>query len=70
MVAAILMEDSPLFNAGKGAVFNHAGKNELDASIINGADLMAGQLAGVKTIKNLITAAYAVTLNLRTDAGG
>lgn len=61
VVAAIrIMEDSPLFNAGKGAVFSHAGKNELDASIMNGADLMAGAVAGVTTIKNPITAAYAV----------
>jgi isoaspartyl peptidase/L-asparaginase-like protein (Ntn-hydrolase superfamily) len=40
------MEDSPLFNAGKGAVFTNAGTNELDAAIMNGADLKAGAVAG------------------------
>jgi beta-aspartyl-peptidase (threonine type) len=54
------MEDSPLFNAGKGAVFTHDGKNELDASIMDGSTLMAGAVAGVTTIKNPITAAHAV----------
>lgn len=55
-----VMEDSPLFNAGKGAVFTHAGKNELDASIMDGATLKAGAVAGVSTIKNPINAARAV----------
>lgn len=54
------MEDSPLFNAGKGAVFTSEGTNELDASIMDGSNLMAGSVAGVTTIKNPITAAYAV----------
>jgi len=52
-----IMENSPLFNAGKGAVFTHQGTNELDASIMNGANLNAGAVAGVKNIKNPITAA-------------
>ena len=61
VIAAIRkMEDSPLFNAGKGAVFTNAGKNELDASIMDGKNLMAGSVAGVTTIKNPITAAHAV----------
>lgn len=61
VVAAVtLMEDSPLFNAGKGAVFNHDGKNEMDASIMEGKDLMAGAVGGVQTIKNPILAARAV----------
>jgi beta-aspartyl-peptidase (threonine type) len=61
VIAAIkVMEDSPLFNAGKGAVFNHEGKNELDASIMDGSNLMAGAVTGVTTIKNPITAAFAV----------
>ena len=55
-----LMEDDPLFNAGKGSVFTNEGKNELDASIMDGSNLMAGAVAGVTTIKNPITAAYAV----------
>lgn len=58
-----VLEDSPLFNAGKGAVFTAAGENELDASIMDGSNLMAGAVAGVKTIKNPITAAYAVMTN-------
>jgi L-asparaginase / beta-aspartyl-peptidase len=54
------LEDNPLFNAGKGAVFTHDGKNELDASIMNGKDLMAGAVAGVSNIKNPITLAKAI----------
>ncbi len=49
-----VLEDSPLFNAGKGAVFTHEGSNELDASIMDGATLNAGAVAGVKHIKNPI----------------
>lgn len=56
----MIMEDDPLFNAGKGAVFTQAGTNELDASIMNGADLNAGAVAGVKTIKNPIQLARLV----------
>lgn len=55
-----VMEDSPLFNAGKGAVFTNAGKNEMDASIMDGKTLAAGAVAGVTTIKNPISAARAV----------
>lgn len=55
-----IMENSPLFNAGKGAVFTHDGKNELDAAIMYGKNLMAGSVAGVTTIKNPISAARAV----------
>ena len=55
-----IMEDSPLFNAGKGAVFTNAGTNELDASIMDGSNLQAGAVAGVKTIKNPISAARKV----------
>lgn len=61
VVAAVnVMEDSPLFNAGKGAVFNAEGKNELDASIMDGKTLKAGAIAGVTTIKNPINAARLV----------
>ena len=52
--AIIPMEDSPLFNAGKGAVFTWEGTNELDASIMDGRDRSAGAVAGVKTVKNPI----------------
>jgi len=55
-----VMEDSPLFNAGKGAVFTNEGKNELDAAIMEGKTLKAGAVAGVTTIKNPISAAIAV----------
>jgi len=55
-----VMEDSPLFNAGKGAVFTHEGRNELDASIMEGKDKKAGAVAGVTIVKNPITAARAV----------
>ncbi len=55
-----MMEDSPLFNAGKGAVFTEEGKNEMDASIMDGRTLKAGAVAGVTTIKNPISAARAV----------
>ncbi|HJZ13646.1 MAG TPA: isoaspartyl peptidase/L-asparaginase, partial [Acidobacteriota bacterium] len=54
------MEDSPLFNAGKGAVLNAEGKVELDASIMDGKTMMAGAVAAVTTIKNPITAARKV----------
>lgn len=55
-----IMEDSPLFNAGKGAVFTNEGKNEMDAAIMDGSNLMAGSVAGVRVIKNPISAARAV----------
>jgi beta-aspartyl-peptidase (threonine type) len=55
-----ILEDNPLFNAGKGAVFTNEGKIELDAAIMNGRTLSAGSVAGVTTIKNPITAARAV----------
>jgi beta-aspartyl-peptidase (threonine type) len=55
-----VFEDDPLFNAGKGAVFTHDGKNELDASIMDGKSGQAGAVAGVTTVKNPITAARAV----------
>ena len=55
-----IMEDSPLFNAGKGAVFTSVGTNELDASIMDGSNLQAGAVAGVKTVKNPISAARKV----------
>ena len=55
-----VMEDSDLFNAGKGAVFNHKGKNEMDASIMDGETLNAGAVAGVTNLKNPTTAARMV----------
>lgn len=61
-VAVKLLEDSPLFNAGKGAVLTNKGYAELDASIMQGADLNAGAVAGVRKIKNPIEAAIEVML--------
>ena len=55
-----VLENNPLFNAGKGAVFTNEGINELDAAIMDGKNLAAGSIAGVRTIKNPITAARAV----------
>ena len=69
----VLMEDDPAFNAGKGAVFNAEGEHELDASIMNGADLSAGGVAGVRTVKNPILLARAVmeqTRHILLAAGG
>lgn len=59
-VAIRTMEDNPQFNAGRGAVFTREGTNELDASIMNGADRTAGAVAGVKIFKNPISLARAV----------
>lgn len=55
-----VMEDNPLFNAGKGAVFAHNGKNEMDAAIMDGTTLKAGAVAGVEHIKNPIDLARLV----------
>lgn len=54
------LEDNPLFNAGKGAVFTADGKNELDAAIMDGKTLKAGSVAGVTRTKNPISLARAV----------
>ena len=55
-----ILEDSPLFNAGKGSVFNHYGVNEMDASIMDGRNLKCGAIAGVTNLKNPITGARIV----------
>lgn len=61
VVAAItVMEESPLFNAGRGAVFSAEGRNELDASIMEGGGLNAGAVTGVTTVKSPIALARAV----------
>lgn len=57
-----ILEASPLFNAGQGAVFTHEGKNELDASIMDGKTGQAGAVAGITTVKSPILAARAVML--------
>lgn len=58
--AIVILEDSPLFNAGKGAVFTHEGTNELDAAIMDGGTLQAGAVAGLQHIKNPIRLARLV----------
>jgi beta-aspartyl-peptidase (threonine type) len=58
-----LLEDNPLFNSGKGAVFTAAGRNELDASIMDGATMKAGAIAGVTRTKHPISLAKAVMQN-------
>jgi len=58
--AVVALEDDPLFNAGRGAVYNAAGKHELDASIMDGATLRAGAVAAVSRIRSPLLAARAV----------
>ena len=58
--ALTVLEDDPNFNAGKGAVFTHDGRNELDAAIMDGNTLRAGAVAGVHRVKNPILLARAV----------
>ena len=61
--AVVVLEDNPLFNAGKGAVFTNAGIHELDAAIMNGATLGAGAVAGVQMVRNPIELAEAIMLH-------
>ena len=56
----ISLENCPLFNAGKGAVFTHEGKHEMDASIMNGIDLSAGAVSGINHVKNPVKLARAI----------
>jgi len=58
--AVMVLEDNPLFNAGRGAVFTHDGANELDAAIMDGSTLKAGAICGVTHIKNPIELARTV----------
>jgi L-asparaginase / beta-aspartyl-peptidase len=58
--AVKVLEENPLFNAGKGAVFTNEGKNELDAAIMDGQTLKAGAVAGLTTVKSPIGLARAV----------
>ncbi len=59
-IAVELLEDCPLFNAGHGAVFTHDETHELDAAVMNGADLRAGAVAGVSRVRRPVRAARAV----------
>ena len=71
--AVIVLEDSPVFNAGHGATLNAAGDHELDAAIMSGADLRAGAIAAARRIRNPVRAARAVlesgSLVMLTGAG-
>lgn len=58
--AVVLLEDDPLFNAGKGSVLNAAGEVEMDASLMDGRDLRAGGVGAVRTIRNPIRLARRV----------
>lgn len=58
--AVVVLEDNPLFNAGRGAVFTHDGHNELDAAIMDGKTLKAGAVCGVTHIRNPIELARTV----------
>jgi len=60
-----LLEDDPLFNAGRGAVFNSVGGHELDASIMDGSAIQGGGVAGVRTVKNPISLARLVMTETR-----
>ncbi|HHH49783.1 MAG TPA: isoaspartyl peptidase/L-asparaginase [Saprospiraceae bacterium] len=59
----VFLENTPFFNAGKGAVFNHDGKNEMDASFMDGKTQNAGAVGGVGIVKNPIKAARLVMTN-------
>ena len=61
--AVTSLEDFPLFNAGRGSVFNHEGKNEMDAAIMDGSRLKAGAVAFVRNVKNPIKLARLVMEN-------
>jgi L-asparaginase / beta-aspartyl-peptidase len=58
--AVIVLEDFPLFNAGRGSVFNHLGQHEMDASIMDGRTLGAGAVGGVSNVKNPVRLARAI----------
>lgn len=60
VAAVVVLEDSPLFNAGRGSCFNADGEIEMDASVMDGATLRAGAVAAVTRIRNPVAAARAV----------
>lgn len=61
--AVVVLEDNPLFNAGKGAVFTKKGLNEMDAAIMDGRTLNAGAIAGVRNVRNPVELAEEVMLH-------
>lgn len=60
VAAVCVLEDCPLFNAGKGSVFTHEGRNEMDAAVMDGATGQAGAVAGLVSVRNPVLAAQAV----------
>lgn len=58
--AVISLEDFPLFNAGRGSVFNHAGGHEMDASIMDGSNIDAGAVSGIRNVKNPVLLARTI----------
>jgi isoaspartyl peptidase/L-asparaginase-like protein (Ntn-hydrolase superfamily) len=65
VAAVVVLEDSPLFNAGRGSCFNAAGEIEMDAAVMDGASLRAGAVAAVRRIRNPVLAARAVMEHTR-----
>lgn len=63
IAAVVSMEDNPMFNSGKGAVFTNKGMHELDAAVMDGSSMTCGAVAGVKTVKNPVLLAKAVMLH-------
>lgn len=63
IAAVVVLEDSPLFNAGRGAVFNAAGEHELDAAVMDGASHKTGAVAGARRVRNPVLAARAVMVH-------
>ena len=55
IAATIVLEDDILFNAGRGSVFTKKGLHEMDARVMNGADLAAGAVCGVQNVRNPVT---------------
>lgn len=58
--AVMSLEDFPMFNAGRGSVFNNVGKHEMDAAIMDGATLDAGAVSGISHVKNPVKLAYTI----------
>ena len=65
IAAVIFLEDCPLFNAGRGSVFSAEGRNEMDASIMDGRTRAAGAVGGVSTVRNPISLARLVMTKTR-----
>ncbi|MES2207564.1 MAG: isoaspartyl peptidase/L-asparaginase [Pseudomonadota bacterium] len=63
LASSMMLEDCPLFNAGRGSVYTSAGTHEMDASIMNGRTLAAGAVAGVHSVRNPVLLAHTLMLN-------